>query len=42
MAIGIDQIYLSMTNSDTGEYETANVYTVESKGLRGAQNGNWS
>ena len=34
MAIGVDQIYLSMTahdldGKDTGEYLTANVYTVE-------------
>ena len=29
MAIGIDQIYLSMTNPDTGAYLTANVYTVD-------------
>ena len=29
MAIGVDQIYLSMTNPDTGEYLTANVYTVD-------------
>lgn len=29
MAIEIDQIYLSMQNADTGEYLTANVYTVD-------------
>lgn len=29
MAIGVDQIYLSMQNTDTGEYLTANVYTVD-------------
>jgi len=29
MAIGVDQIYLSMTDHDTGEYLTANVYTVD-------------
>ena len=29
MAIGVDQIYLSMTSHDTGEYLTANVYTVD-------------
>ena len=29
MAIGVDQIYLSMTSPDTGEYMTANVYTVD-------------
>lgn len=29
MAIGVDQIYLSMTDPDTGEYLTANVYTVD-------------
>ena len=29
MAIGIDQIYLSMTDPDTGEYLTADVYTVD-------------
>ncbi len=29
MAIGVDQIYLSMTDSDTGEYQTANIYTVD-------------
>ena len=29
MAIGIDQIYLSMTSPETGEYLTANVYTVD-------------
>ena len=29
MAIGVDQIYLSMTSPDTGEYLTANVYTVD-------------
>ena len=29
MAIGVDQIYLSMKNPDTGEYLMANVYTVE-------------
>ena len=29
MAIGVDQIYLSMTDPDTGEYMTANVYTVD-------------
>ena len=27
MAIGIDQIYLSMTDPDTGNYLTANIYT---------------
>ena len=29
MAIGVDQILLSMTSPDTGEYLTANVYTVD-------------
>ena len=29
MAIGVDRIYLSMQDTDTGEYLTANVYTVE-------------
>ena len=29
MAIGVDQIYLSMQNPDTGEYLTADVYTVD-------------
>ena len=29
MAIGVDQIYLSMTSPDTGDYLMANVYTVE-------------
>ena len=29
MAIGIDQIYLSMTDPDTGNYLTANIYTVD-------------
>ena len=29
MAIGVDQIYLSMTDPDTGEYLTADVYTVD-------------
>ena len=29
MAIGVDQIYLSMKNPDTGEYLMADVYTVE-------------
>ena len=29
MAIGVDQIYLSMTSPDSGEYLTANVYTVD-------------
>ena len=29
MAIGVDQIYLSMTSPDTGEYLTANIYTVD-------------
>ncbi len=29
MAIGIDQIYLSMRNSDTSDYLTGNVYTVD-------------
>ena len=29
MAIGVDQIYLSMTSPETGEYLTGNVYTVE-------------
>ena len=29
MAIGVDQIVLSMTSPDTGEYLTANVYTVD-------------
>ena len=29
MAIGVDQIYLSMTSPDTGEYLTANVYTID-------------
>ena len=29
MAIGVDQIYLSMKSPDTGEYLMANVYTVE-------------
>ena len=29
MAIGVDQIYLSLTSPDTGEYLTANVYTVD-------------
>ena len=29
MAIGIDQIYLSMTDPDKGNYLTANVYTVD-------------
>lgn len=29
MAIGVDQIYLSMQDTDTGEYLTANVYTVD-------------
>lgn len=29
MAIGVDQIYLSMTSPDTGEYLTADVYTVD-------------
>ncbi|MBE6382639.1 MAG: hypothetical protein E7049_06470 [Lentisphaerae bacterium] len=29
MAIGVDQIYLSMTSSETGEYLTANIYTVD-------------
>ena len=29
MAIGVDQIYLSMTSPDSGEYLTANVYTID-------------
>ena len=29
MAIGVDQIYLSMKSPDTGAYLTADVYTVE-------------
>ena len=29
MAIEVDQIYLSMTSPETGEYLTANVYTVD-------------
>ena len=29
MAIGVDQIYLSMASPDTGEYLMANVYTVD-------------
>ena len=29
MAFGVDQIVLSMTSHDTGEYLTANVYTVD-------------
>ncbi|MBO7683660.1 MAG: hypothetical protein J6T51_02925 [Kiritimatiellae bacterium] len=29
MAIGVDQIYLSMKSPDTGKYLTANVYTVD-------------
>ena len=29
MAIGVDQIYLSMQSADTGEYLLANVYTVD-------------
>ena len=29
MAIGVDHIYLSMTSPETGEYLTANVYTVD-------------
>ena len=29
MAIGVDQIYLSMKNPDTGEYLMADVYTVD-------------
>ena len=29
MAFGVDQIYLSMQNPDTGEYLTADVYTVD-------------
>jgi hypothetical protein len=29
MAIGVDQIYLSMTNPDTGGYLTGDVYTVD-------------
>ena len=29
MAIGVDQIVLSMTSPDTGDYLTANVYTVD-------------
>ena len=29
MAIGVDQIVLSMTSPETGEYLTANVYTVD-------------
>ena len=29
MAIGVDQIYLSLTSPETGEYLTANVYTVD-------------
>ena len=29
MAIEVDQIYLSMQSADTGEYLTANVYTVD-------------
>ena len=29
MAIGVDQIYLSMMDQDTGEYLTADVYTVD-------------
>ena len=29
MAIGVDQIYLSMTSPETGAYLTANVYTVD-------------
>jgi len=29
MAIGVDQIYLSMQNPDTGEYLTADVYTID-------------
>ena len=29
MAIGVDQIYLSMTDPDSGEYLMANVYTVD-------------
>ena len=30
MAIGVDRIYLSMQDTDTGEYLTANVYTSRS------------
>lgn len=29
MSVGVDGIYLSMTNPETGEYLTANVYTVD-------------
>ena len=29
MSVGVDQIYLSMASPDTGEYLTANVYTVD-------------
>ena len=29
MAIEVDQIYLSMTSPETGEFLTANVYTVD-------------
>ena len=29
MSLAVDQIYLSMTSPDTGEYLTANVYTVD-------------
>ena len=29
MSIGVDQIYLSMANPDTGEFLTAKVYTVD-------------
>ena len=31
MAIGVDQIYLSMTDPDTGAYLTADVYTVDAR-----------
>ena len=29
MAFSVDQIYLSMQNPETGEYLTADVYTVD-------------
>ena len=29
MAIGVDQLYLSMTSPETGDYLTGNVYTVD-------------
>ena len=29
MAIGVDQVYLSLRDHETGEYMTANVYTVD-------------